>query len=120
MTKPKKTLDLQLDLSPLPEGQRRVALALISGAKARTYREVAEMLELSLGTVYEHLRRIRMNHPHLYRDLLQTRQLQLEQRHEAALSKAQAHSRRYFKWKSNLVYYQRFGYWPWERYVRKG
>ena len=111
---------LTLDLSPLPEGQQRVAFALISGKKARTYREVAAQLELFLGTVYEHLRRIRTNHPDLYRALMEVRRAQLGQRHEIALAKAQAHSRRYFKRKSNFAYYQRFGYWPWERYVRKG
>lgn len=108
------------DLTPLPKGQRRVAEALLAGASAQTYRGVATQLELSLGTVYEHLRRIRVNHPELYAALMDYRRGQLEHRHEAALAKDAAHSKRYFKRKANWRYYQRFGYWPWERYVRKG
>lgn len=108
------------DLTLLPAGQRRVAQVLIEGSKARTYREVAERLELSLGTVYEYLRRIRLNHPELYAAIMAVRKGQLEQRHEAALAKDAAHSRQYFRRKANYRYYQRFGYWPWERHARKG
>lgn len=108
------------DLTLLPKGQQRVAEALIGGREARTYGEVAGQLGLSVGTVYEHLRRIRLNHPELYAALMAVRRGQLERRHEAALAKDAAHSKRYFKRKANLRYYQRFGYWPWERYVHKG
>jgi hypothetical protein len=108
-----------LDLTPLPAGQRRVAEALIEGKKARTYREVAAQLELSLGTVYEHLRRIRLNHPELYAAIMMVRKGQLELRHKAAVAKDAAHSKQYFKRKANRRYYERFGYWPWERYARK-
>ena len=75
------------DLTLLPKGQRRVAEALISGNTAQTYRGVAKQLELSLGTVYEHLRRIRVNHPEFYAALMEYRRGQLERRHEAALEK---------------------------------
>lgn len=115
MTPPKP-----LDLSPLPPGQRRVAEALLDGKEATTYGGVAERLELSLGTVYEHLRRVRLNHPELYAALMAYRKEQLEHRHRAALAKDAAHSKRYFKRRANRRYYERFGYWPWERYVRKG
>lgn len=115
MTRPKP-----LDLSPLPPGQRRVAQALLEGKEARTYRGVAERLELGLGTVYEHLRRVRVNHPELYAALMEHRRGQLEGRHQAALANDAAHSRRYFKRRANRRYYERFGYWPWERCVRKG
>lgn len=108
------------DLTHLPHGQRRVAEALMAGATAQTYRGVAKQLELSLGTVYEHLRRIRVNHPELYVAIMSVRKGQLEQRHEVALVKNAAHSRQYFRRKANYRYYQRFGYWPWERYARKG
>lgn len=108
------------DLSPLPEGQRRVAEALIGGSKARTYKEVAERLELSLGTVYEHLRRVRVNHPELYGAVMAYRKGQLEHRHRAAVEKDAAHSKRYFRRKAAYLYYLGFGYWPWERYVRQG
>ena len=120
MTQPKKTSDRALDLSPLPPGQRRVAEALLEGKEARTYGGVAERLELSIGTVYEHLRRVRLNHPELYAALMSHRREQLEQRHTAALAKDAAHSKRYFKRRANRRYYERFGYWPWERYVHKG
>jgi len=109
-----------LHFDSLPEGQRRVAEAFIHGPKAQTYKSVAVKLELSLGTVYEHLRRIRLNHPELYAAIMVVRQGQLERRHEAALAKDAAHSRQYFRRKANYRYYQRFGYWPWDRYVRKG
>ncbi len=112
MTRP----SIPLDLSPLPAGQRRVAATLIGGSKARTYAEVAKKLELSLGTVYEQLRRIRLNHPELYAALMELRRKQLEHRHVAALAKDAAHSKQYFRRKANRRYYERFGYWPWERW----
>jgi transposase len=105
-----------LDLTPLPVGQRRVAEALIDGDKARTYREVAERLALSLGTVYEHLQRVRLNHPELYAALMAYRKGQLEGRHEAALVKDAAHSKWYFRHKANYRFRQRFGRWPWEKW----
>ena len=96
MTPPKqpdKTLHPALDFTVLPRGQRRIAEALIQGTKAQTYKGVAKQLELSLGTVYEHLRRIRLNHPELYAALMEVRQGQLELRHRAALAKdAAAHA----------------------------
>lgn len=81
---------------------------------------MAKQLELSLGTVYEHLRRVRVNHPELYGALMAYRKGQLEHRHEAVLAKDRAHSKRYFRRKANRRYYERFGYWPWERHNDKG
>jgi transposase len=104
------------DFTSLPTGQRRVVEALLEGDKAQTYKDVAKRLKLSLGTVYEHLRRIRLNHPELYAAIMAVRKGQLERRHEAALAKDAAHSRQYFRRKANRRYYERFGYWPWERY----
>lgn len=97
---PSKTLHPALDFTALPGGQRRVAEALVEGNKAQTYKGVAKQLELSLGTVYEHLRRIRLNHPELYAAIMEIRRGQLEQRHTAALAKDAAHTRRYFKKRS--------------------
>lgn len=108
---PSKTLHPALDFTALPRGQRRVAEALIQGTKAQTYKGVAEQLELSLGTVYEHLRRIRVNHPELYAALMEVRKGQLEQRHRAALTRDAAHTRRYFKRRSEKSLLERLEVW---------
>ena len=106
------------DLTALPQGQRRVAEALIQGTKAQTYQGVAKQLELSLGTVYEHLRRIRVSHPEVYGALMEVRQGQLELRHRAALAKDAAHTRRYFKKRSEKSLLERLE--SLLRYVHKG
>lgn len=121
MTLPKqpyKTLHPALDFTALPRGQRRVAEALVQGPKAQTYTGVAKQLELSLGTVYEHLRRIRLNHPELYAAMMEVRQGQLERRHTAALAKDAAHTRRYFKRRSEKSLLERLE--SLLRYVRQG
>src|SRR5207248_1272927 len=70
----------------LPPGQRRVAEALIDGDEyGRTYREVAELLQLSGGTVRRHLARIRANHPTIYAGLMKIRAGQLAERHARAV-----------------------------------
>ena len=121
MTPPKqpdKTLPPALDFTALPRGQRRVAEALIQGKKAQTYKGVAKQLELSLGTVYEHLRRIRLNHPELYAAMMEVRKEQLEHRHRAALAKDAEHTRRYFKKRSQKSLLERLE--SLLRYVHKG
>ena len=55
------------DLTSLPEGQRRAVRALISGERARTYPEAAKLGGISLGTLYTHLRRVKGNHPEVYK-----------------------------------------------------
>ena len=107
-----------LDLIALPQGQRRVAEALIQGKKAQTYKGVAEQLGLSLGTVYEHLRRIRVNHPEVYAAMMEVRKGQLELRHRAALAKDAEHTRRYFKRRAKKSLLERLE--ALLRYVHKG
>ena len=76
----------------LPPNQFAVAFALVSLKYGRTYREVAEELGMSIGTVYTHLRRIRHTHPKLYADLMERRKRQLKARHRRALDRAKAHT----------------------------
>lgn len=116
--KPDKTLHLALDFTVLPQGQRRVAEALIEGNRAQTYKGIAKQLELSLGTVYEHLRRIRLNHPELYAAVMMIRKDKLEQRHQAALAKDAEHTRRYFEKRSEKSLLERLE--SLLRYVRQG
>ena len=47
-------------LATLPPGRHRVAWALLADPFGATYREVALRLGLNIGTVYEHVRRIRL------------------------------------------------------------
>ena len=115
---PNKTLPPALDLTALPQGQRRVAEALVAGENAQTYKGVAEQLELSLGTVYEHLRRIRLNHPEVYAALMAERKGQLERRHTSALAKDAAHTWRYFERRGKKSLLERLE--SLLRYVHKG
>src|SRR6266567_5686470 len=75
-------------LYSLPIGQRRVAMALIDGCP--TYQEVAERLDLHIGTVHRHLARIRQNRPDLYQALMAERARQKEIRHQKAEARARA------------------------------
>ncbi len=105
-----------MKISVLPPGQRRAVLALMGGRKARTYRQAAQAANVSLGTLFTHLRRVRQRHPDLYEAIHAAHRLaQLERRHEEALERSEEHSYSYFKRKANYRYYQRFGHWPWER-----
>src|SRR5919199_6906898 len=74
--------DLARRLAGLPPGRRRVAEALVDGVPARTYPDVAAVLGVSLGTVHQHLRRIRQHHPEAYTALMAERRRQLAGRHE--------------------------------------
>src|SRR5215471_8986731 len=64
-------------LSVLPVAQRRVAKALIAGPEAKTYSDVAAELGVHLGTVYQHLRRIRIGNPGAYSVVMVVRGQQL-------------------------------------------
>src|SRR5438105_15297428 len=74
-------------LATLPAGRRRVAEALI-GNGGRTYPAVAATLGIHLGTVHQHLRRIRLLHPEVYAALTRARARQLAQRHRQAVARA--------------------------------
>ena len=85
LERPSKTLHPGLDLTALPQRQRRVAEALIQGTKVQTYQGVAKQLEL---------------------------------RHRAALARNAAHTRRYFKRRSEKSLLERLE--ALLRYVRQG
>ena len=57
---------LNLLLATLPPGRRRVAMALLADPAGRTYQAVAAQLGVRLGTVHQHLRRIRQRHPEVH------------------------------------------------------
>jgi transposase len=86
---------LQTMLKQLPMGQRLVAYALIAGDGAPTYRHLAALLGVHRGTVYQHLRRIRLGRPHIYATVMAQRGRQLAERHVRALERAAAHSQRW-------------------------
>jgi hypothetical protein len=101
-------------LATLPPGRRRVAQALRT-AQGRTYPAVADLLKIHLGTVHQHLRRIRLLHPHVYAALMSERAGQLVQRHEQALARAQQHSQDWHQSQAARRHFYLFGRWPWER-----
>ena len=75
-------------LRTLPPGRRRVAQALLARSASRTYPAVAAYLGIHLGTVHQHLRRIRLRHPHVYVMIMAARARQLAERHERAEQRA--------------------------------
>jgi hypothetical protein len=58
---------------------------------------VATNLGLGLGTVHQHLRRIRLRHPTVYSALMKLRARQLAARHRRAVARAKAHSKRWHR-----------------------
>ena len=90
-----KPLYYQLKVRLTPN-QFAVAFALVSRKYGQTYREVAEELGTSIGTVYTHLRRIRRTHPKLYADLMERRKRQLKVRHRRAIDHAKAHTHEWY------------------------
>jgi transposase len=107
-----------LDLSPLTGGQRRVVEALLdAGRGVPTYKGVAEKLGVALGSVYTHLKRVRDNYPDLYDVVMLERKKQLAKRHQQALSRAERHSRQYFRRKWNREFQEKHGYYPWEAWL---
>ena len=63
---------------------------------ARTYKEASVIADMSLGTLYTHLRRIRIKHPKLYGAIYKERKNQLKVRHREAVGRARDHTRQYF------------------------
>jgi len=86
-----------VELSGLPEGQRRAMDALIGGRSDRTYGEAAEVAGISLGTMLTHVNRVRQNHPDVYGEVRVVRRQQLEGRHARAMNTAEWHSAMYFR-----------------------
>ena len=83
--------------STLTPGQRRVMDVFVGGKKARTYKKVAEILGIHIGTVYTHLKRVRDNQPKVYNRAMAIRQNQLAVRHEEAIARADARSHAYHR-----------------------
>ena len=106
---------MDIDLSKLTAGQRAVITALLdSRMKTPTYKNVAKKLRVSVGTVYQQLKRVRDKHPRVYQAVMVQRKEQLAKRHQTALGNAKKHSRAYFRKKWNYEYMQKHGYYPWE------
>jgi transposase len=109
---------MTLDLHILSPGQRRIITTLLGGKlKTSTYEGVATHLGISVGTVYQQLKRVRDKHPETYRQMMVVRKEQLAKRHEQALERAKQHSRAYFRRRCNRQYKEKHGYYPWERYA---
>jgi hypothetical protein len=70
---------------------------------------------MHLGTVHTYLRRMRLKRRNTYSALMAERQRQLGDRHEAALARAEAHSREWHRKQANRRFYHQFGVWPWEQ-----
>src|SRR5437868_15513482 len=82
----KRTSPLARMLRTLPPGRRRVAKALLAHSGSRTYAAVATQLGIHLGTVHQHLRRIRLRHPQVY--VMVTGEAKGATRHAVALERA--------------------------------
>jgi hypothetical protein len=76
--------DLVEQVAALPRRQREVVEQWVGVTPAPTYRLVAERLGISLGTVYEHLKRVRDGYPTLYDRLYELRQAARRERSHAA------------------------------------
>lgn len=101
----------------LPRGQARVVLGLLCLPEDPiSYGDIAEALQIHVGTVHTHMRRVRVRHPDLYGAVMAERRRQLAARHEAVLQDRRERSlrwgrRRYAKW-----YRQEHGRWPWDAF----
>ena len=82
-------------LATLPPGRRRVAMALIADDGGPTYPAVAAKLGVHLGTIHEHLRRVRRRHPEVYVAVMKERARQLAARHRQAVARAKAHTKQW-------------------------
>ena len=82
--------------SNLTSGQIEVLDELIGHKEARTYKQVAETLDISIGTVYAQLKRVRHKHPAIYKRAFAIRRTQLEKRNQEALARADSRSNQYF------------------------
>lgn len=62
-----------LDLSELPQGQRRAIQALIGDGVDQTYTQVAKIAGMAEGTLLTHINRARQNRPELYSRIREVR-----------------------------------------------
>lgn len=99
----------------LPRGQARVAVALLCLPEDPvSYRDVSAGLDIHLGTVHTHLRRIRRRHPTLYAALMAERHRQLKERHAAVVEERRIRSLRWGRRRYAGRYRTKHGDWPWE------
>jgi transposase len=99
----------------LPFGQARVALGLIClPDDPASYRDVAQVFEVHLGTVHTHMRRIRARHPNLYDAVMAERRRQLDERHAAVVEERRERSLRWGRRRYAARFRQTHGRWPWE------
>jgi len=56
-------------LSDLPPGQQRIVMAFIGGKDGRTYIEAAKLAGVSVNILRNYVRRVRKNHPLLYKGI---------------------------------------------------
>ncbi|MBI3910332.1 MAG: sigma-70 region 4 domain-containing protein [Armatimonadetes bacterium] len=70
----------------LPSGRQRqiVSVMLLAPLGDLTYPQIARFLEMSLGTLHTHLRRLKRRDPELHAWLMNLRRAQAEARHAAA------------------------------------
>ena len=92
-----KPHDIAAQAAELPPGQRRVVEAWIGTEPAPTYGAVAAALGLHVGSVYQHLRSVRLRHPALYAGLRQVRAAGLAERHRRAHARARWHTHRWYQ-----------------------
>jgi hypothetical protein len=95
----------------LPAGQFAAVAALVAGGVVRSLDEAAAALGVSRNTVATHLRRIRRERPAIYSEVVAVRRAHLARRHEAAMKRAEAHSRAWHR----RQFYRTWGHWPRER-----
>lgn len=97
-------------LDALTPGQMRVVEALLGDSQGRTYRQIAALLGVHLGTVYTHLKRVRDRHPDLWIEIQAARTKQLALRHQRALARARRHTDAWFR-KQRRRQRMRDGWW---------
>jgi DNA-binding transcriptional ArsR family regulator len=99
----------------LPRGQARVALGLLAVPEdPATYSEVASALGISLGTVHQHMKRIRRRRPALYADVMLERRNQLSNRHQAVVAERRRRSLLWVRRRRAAEYRKVHGVWPWQ------
>jgi IS30 family transposase len=111
LTSPLKTLDL----TGLTKGQRRIVALLLRSQTGLTYQGVADRLGVSLGTVYQQLKRIRDKHPETYSRIMAIRKTQLAYRHDKAVERERKQSRAYFRRRYAKKYKAKYGFYPSQR-----
>jgi transposase len=104
-----------LNLTGLTKGQRRTVALLLRSKSGLAYQGVADRQGVSIGTVYQQLKRIRDKHPDTYSRIMEIRKTQLAYRHEKALERERKQSKAYFRRRYAKKYKAKYGFYPYER-----